>query len=77
MKVCKVAVWETSFIKAFCVCCIKKGNDSDIDNYRQLSIMNTNYKILAKIIMNRLNDILDEIMDKDQTCHQRSSDVGS
>ena len=30
--------------------------------------MNTDYKILAKIIINRLNNILDQIIDKEQTC---------
>lgn len=30
--------------------------------------MNTDYKILAKIIMNRLNDTLENIIEKEQTC---------
>lgn len=46
----------------------KKGDKSDINNYRQLTIMNVDYKILAKIIMNRLEDILDKIIVKEQTC---------
>lgn len=38
----------------------KKGDEDDIDNYRHLTIMNTDYEILANVNMNRLNDILEE-----------------
>uniref|UniRef100_A0A3Q4BB32 Reverse transcriptase domain-containing protein n=1 Tax=Mola mola TaxID=94237 RepID=A0A3Q4BB32_MOLML len=37
-------------------------------NYRQLTLMNADHKILAKIIMNRLNDVLEIIIEKEQTC---------
>ena len=30
--------------------------------------MNTDYKILAKVIMNRLMNILDQIVEQEQTC---------
>lgn len=44
---------------------------------RHLTIMNTDYKIFAKIVVNRLNDILDEIINKEQTCFSRMADVGN
>ena len=50
--------------------------ETDIDNYRHLTIMNTDYKILAKIIMNRLTDILDKIIDKEKTCAIKGQLVG-
>lgn len=45
--------------KVFYVCC-KKGVDTDIDNCRHKTITNTDYKILAKRIMNRFHDMLVE-----------------
>ena len=46
----------------------KKGDCDDINNYRHLTLMNTDYKILATIITNRMKDILEEIIEKEQTC---------
>uniref|UniRef100_A0A3Q1K7F4 Reverse transcriptase domain-containing protein n=1 Tax=Anabas testudineus TaxID=64144 RepID=A0A3Q1K7F4_ANATE len=57
-----------SFYEGVMCLLYKKGDETDVDNYRHLTIMNTDYKILAKIIMNRLNYVLDEIIDKEQTC---------
>uniref|UniRef100_A0A8C6TZW7 Reverse transcriptase domain-containing protein n=1 Tax=Neogobius melanostomus TaxID=47308 RepID=A0A8C6TZW7_9GOBI len=42
----------------------KKGDKCDINNYRHLTIMNTDYKIL----MNRMSNVLEEIIEKEQTC---------
>ena len=40
----------------------KKGKDlTDIKSWRPLSLLNSDYKILAKVIANRLKDILPEI----------------
>lgn len=46
----------------------KKGDRRNLDNYRHLTLMNTDYKILAKVIMNRLMNILDQIIEQEQTC---------
>uniref|UniRef100_A0A3B1JIM2 Reverse transcriptase domain-containing protein n=1 Tax=Astyanax mexicanus TaxID=7994 RepID=A0A3B1JIM2_ASTMX len=46
----------------------KKGDNSDINNYRHLTMMNLDYKIYAKVLMNRLSDVLDLIIIKEQTC---------
>lgn len=35
----------------------KNGDDCDLNNYRQQSIRTVDYKILAKIIMNGVNDV--------------------
>ena len=50
------------------ICLIpKKGTDlTDIKSWRPLSLLNSDYKILAKVIANRLKDILPEIINTDQ-----------
>ena len=45
----------------------KKGKDlTDIKSWRPLSPLNSDYKILAKVIANKLKDILPEIINTDQ-----------
>ena len=45
----------------------KKGKDlTDIKSWRPLSLLNSDYKILAKVIANRLKVILPEIINTDQ-----------
>lgn len=46
----------------------KKGDASNLDNWRHVTLMNADYKILAKIIMNRLEGVLEKIVEKEQTC---------
>lgn len=43
---------------------LRKGDNWNIDNYRHLTIMNTDYKIQAKITMNRLNYVSGHIVEK-------------
>uniref|UniRef100_A0A3P9D1H4 Reverse transcriptase domain-containing protein n=1 Tax=Maylandia zebra TaxID=106582 RepID=A0A3P9D1H4_9CICH len=57
-----------SFYEGVMCLLYKKGDREDINNYRQLTIMNVDYKIFAKIIMSRLEDVLDIIIEKEQTC---------
>ena len=48
----------------------KKGDKYNLDNYWQPTLMNVDYKILAKITMKRLNNVLEIIIgkEKEQTC---------
>ncbi|MGL5820256.1 MAG: reverse transcriptase family protein, partial [Sarcina sp.] len=46
----------------------KKGDPYELDNWRQISLLNLDYKILAKIMMNRMNATLNKIIDVEQTC---------
>uniref|UniRef100_A0A3B4F097 Reverse transcriptase domain-containing protein n=1 Tax=Pundamilia nyererei TaxID=303518 RepID=A0A3B4F097_9CICH len=57
-----------SFYEGVMCLLYKKGDREDINNYRQLTIMDVDYKIFAKIIMSRLEDVLDSIIEKEQTC---------
>uniref|UniRef100_A0AAX7UBY7 Reverse transcriptase domain-containing protein n=1 Tax=Astatotilapia calliptera TaxID=8154 RepID=A0AAX7UBY7_ASTCA len=57
-----------SFYEGVMCLLYKKGDREDINNYRQLTIMNVDYKIFSKIIMSRLEDVLDIIIEKEQTC---------
>lgn len=62
----KNGVMSDSFYHGVMCLLHKKGDKDNLDNYRHLTIMNADYKILAKIIMNRLNDVLDLIIDKEK-----------
>lgn len=44
-----------------------KGNKNEIRNYRPISLLNTDYKILTKILANRLKIISGEIISRNQT----------
>uniref|UniRef100_A0A672ZVZ7 Reverse transcriptase domain-containing protein n=1 Tax=Sphaeramia orbicularis TaxID=375764 RepID=A0A672ZVZ7_9TELE len=61
-------VMADSFYEGVLNLLYKKGDRSCIDNYRHLTLMNTDYKILAKIINNRLSSVLEKIIVKEQTC---------
>ena len=44
----------------------KKGEREDIKNWRPLTLLNTDYKIIAKILSNRLKTVLPKIIHTDQ-----------
>ncbi|CAH2105825.1 unnamed protein product [Euphydryas editha] len=49
----------------------KKGDKEDIENYRPISLMSKVYKVLAKIILDRLSPILDEQQPVEQARFRR------
>ena len=46
----------------------KKGDRADLKNWRPISLLNTDYKILSKIINNKFKIILQKIISKNQKC---------
>ena len=55
-----------SMLQAVITCIYKKGKMEDITNWRPISLLNYDYKILAKILANRLQGSLDDIISKEQ-----------
>ena len=55
---------NTSVVKLI----FKKGDTNDLANYRPIALINTDIKILTKVLANRLKDVLPDIIHKSQTC---------
>ena len=55
-----------SMLQAVITCIYKKGKMEDITNWRPISLLNYDYKILAKILANRLQGSLDDIISTEQ-----------
>ena len=53
----------------------KKGDKQCLDNWRPISLLNTDYKILTKVLCKRLKQVIDELISSDQTGYlkQRSA----
>ncbi|KAK3556545.1 hypothetical protein QTP70_009454 [Hemibagrus guttatus] len=45
----------------------KKGDHQDIKNWRPVSLLCTDYKVMSKALANRLRDIMDSVIQTDQT----------
>ena len=46
----------------------KKGDRALLSNWRPISLHNTDYKILAKVLSIRLSKVLGNLVEDDQTC---------
>ena len=64
----KRGYFYVSFYRGVITLLYKKGDEKNINNWRHLTLANTDYKIYAKVMMHRLNDCLDDIIEKEQTC---------
>ena len=54
----------------------KKNDRSDIKNYRPISLANTDYKILAFVLANRLQNVLSKLISHDQTGYVKGRFIG-
>ena len=59
-----------AFVEGVIVLVKKKGNDTTIKGYRPISLLNCDYKLLSRIIKNRLDQILKEhtVLNSAQKC---------
>ena len=49
-------------------CLFKKGDRTDLQNWRPISLLNADYKIMAKTLANRLAKVIEHVVADDQTC---------
>jgi len=64
-------------VQGHVVCLPKKTHPKKIEDYRPLTLLNTDYKTLARVIANRLRPILPVIIHPNQHCHPRKLCVPS
>ena len=53
----------------------KKRNVKELKNWRPISLLNIDYKILTKILANRVKEILPKIIDQDQACGTKGRSI--
>ena len=51
------------------------GNRHELKNWRPISLLNVDYKILSKVITNRLKRIMPFIIGEEQTCGVASRNI--
>ncbi len=49
----------------------RKGSKNMLNNFRPITMLNTDMKILAKILANRLNKVLPTIITTNQWCKRK------
>ena len=55
----------------------KRGDEDDISNYRSISLTNTDYRILAFTLAERMQKILGDIISNDQTAYVKGRYMGT
>jgi len=65
-----------SMKKAVVTLIYKKGNKNMLNNYRPISLTNCDYKLIAFILAKRLQKVIKEIINEDQTGYIKSRYIG-
>ena len=55
----------------------KSGDKCQLKNYRPISLMNTDYKIIAFVLATRLQKVLPKIIDEDQSGYMKGRFIGN
>ncbi|KAF5337057.1 hypothetical protein D9611_002908 [Ephemerocybe angulata] len=66
---------ETEFAEGWLCPIYKKKDRTDISNYRPITVLNTDYKILTRTIMNRLSKIAPELIHPDQAGFMKNRSI--
>ena len=66
-----IETMRTSVVKLL----FKKGDRKEIGNYRPLSMLCCDYKIIAKIAAERMKDVLNSIIEVDQQGFIKTGDI--
>ena len=55
----------------------KEGKDPlHVNNYRPITLLNVDYKILSKVLANRIKEVLGEIVHNDQVRYIKDMNIG-
>jgi hypothetical protein len=54
----------------------KKGDNLSLDNYRPISLLNVDLKILSYVLAQRLKNLLPKIINEDQTGYVKNRFIG-
>ena len=54
----------------------KNGREGDIGNYRPISLTNTDYRILAFVLSDRLQSVISSVVNTDQTAYIKGRYMG-
>ncbi len=63
--------------KAILALLFKKGDDTLLKNYRPISLLNYDYKIICFVLANRLQKVLKSIIHEDQTGYLKNRYIGT
>ena len=66
-EISAIGTMSESMPQAVITCIYKKGKMEDITNWQPISLLNYDYKILTKILANRLRNSLTDIISTEQT----------
>lgn len=67
---------ETGFADAWLCPIYKKGDRTDIGNYRPITVLNTDYKIYTKALTNKLTLVVPGIIHQDQAGFMKGRHIG-